>query len=71
MSDDLKPEQPPVSEEGEATQETAEGPKAEWEYRTEFRINTEMRAVVEATIKVAQAQVDVLRRRVEKLQYGS
>lgn len=48
-----------------------EKPKATWEYRKEFRINTEMRSVVELTIKVTQAQIDLLRRKVEKLQYGS
>jgi hypothetical protein len=42
-----------------------------WEYRKEMRINQEMRKVVQATIKVSQAQIDLLRRKVEKLQYGS
>lgn len=42
-----------------------------WEYRTEMRINREMRNIVAATIKVSQAQIDLLKRKIEKLQYGS
>lgn len=48
-----------------------EKPRAVWEKRTEFRINQQMKSLVEATIKVTEAQIALLRRKVEKLQYGS
>jgi hypothetical protein len=57
MPDDEKPPEAPAA------------PK--WEYRTEMRISKEMREIVLATIKVSQAQIDLLKRKVEKLQYGS
>ena len=71
MSDD--PKQEPTVEEPQPEEVKSEEapPQATWEYRTEFRINQEMREVVQATIKVAQTQIDMLRRKVEKLQYGS
>jgi len=53
----------------EKTPETPPPPK--WEYRTEMRISKEMREIVKATIKVSQAQIDLLKRKIEKLQYGS
>ncbi len=42
-----------------------------WEFRKEMRISKEMREIVKATIAVSQKQIDLLKRKVEKLQYGS
>lgn len=42
-----------------------------WEYRTEMRISREMKEIVKATISVTQKQIDLLKRKIEKLQYGS
>lgn len=46
-------------------------PKATWEYKTEFGINARMREVIEATIKVAEAEVEAYKRKIERLTYGS
>ena len=46
-------------------------PPPEWEYRTEFRINTQMREMLNLARKVTEAEIDRLRRKVEKLTYGS
>lgn len=60
MSDDEKPpEAPPAPE------------PLKWERRTEMRICKEMQEIVKATISVSQKQIDLLKRKIEKLQYGS
>ena len=64
MSDETQDSPTP---EGEETQ----APKACWEQRTEFKINGQMREVIKATITAYQSQIDVYRRKIEKLQYGS
>ena len=46
-------------------------PKANWEYKTEFGINTKMREVIQATIKVCEAEIKTYRRKIEKLTYGT
>jgi len=69
MSDEAKQDQ--TEQQQPPTEEAPPPPQATWEFRNEFRINREMRSVVEATIKVTQTQIDILRRKVEKLQYGS
>jgi hypothetical protein len=61
-------EAPASSNEG---QETPPEPRFNWEYRTEFRINQQMREVVGLTKKVVEGEIDRLRRKVEKLTYGS
>ena len=50
---------------------SGEQPQFNWEYRTEFRINTQMREVVALTRKVVEGEIDRLRRKIEKLTYGS
>ncbi len=65
MADENPNSETPTEEQPE------EKPRAVWEKRTEFRINQQMKSLVEATIKVTEAQIALLRRKVEKLQYGS
>lgn len=51
-----------------------EAPKPEppkWEHKTEFGINAKMKDVVKMTISAAEAETTLLRRKLEKLQYGS
>lgn len=48
-----------------------ETPQLEWEYKTEFGINTKMREVIQATLKVAEASIESYRKKIEKLTYGS
>lgn len=49
----------------------AYAPKAAWEYKKEFKINKKMKEVVEATIKATKSELAVLRRKLDKMQYGS
>jgi hypothetical protein len=58
-----------MSEEKKPEDEPKKGPT--WEQRTDFRINKQMREVVGMTISATQAQITLLRRKLEKLQYGS
>ena len=61
--------------EAETAAPEAEAPAAEprfnWEYREEFRINTRMREMLALTKIVFESEVERLRRKVEKLTYGS
>lgn len=50
---------------------TDETPRPSWEYKEEFGINTKMRAVCEMSIKVAEAELTSLQRKLDKLVYGS
>jgi hypothetical protein len=47
----------------------AEGPK--WEQRTNFRINSQMTEVIHLALSASEAELKVLRRKLDKLQYGS
>lgn len=42
-----------------------------WEYRTDFGINKKMQEVIVLTISATQSEIQTLRRKLEKLQYGS
>jgi hypothetical protein len=55
----------------EETPKEEETPKAEWEQRSEFRIHSHMQEIVKATVTVAEAQINLYKRKIEKLQYGS
>lgn len=68
MNDAPKDEAPPPEA---AKPEAAPEPEHKWEYRTEFKITGRMREVIELTIKAVEAEKDVLRRKLEKLTYGS
>lgn len=80
MSDDQKQpevEALPVEEPGVAPPpEVSDAPEPEkpqinWEQRDDFGINREMTKVVNLTISATQAEIQALRRKLEKLQYGS
>jgi hypothetical protein len=66
---------PPIKEDAAPAGGTAEPPKEaprfNWEFREEFRINKQMREVVTLTKAVAESEIERLRRKVEKLTYGS
>ena len=62
-NEDQKPEEP--------TPETAQPEPPKWEYRNEFKITGRMRDVVGLTIKATEAELAVLRRKLNKLTYGS
>ena len=64
------PSQAEAASPEDSTQEPTE-PRFNWEYRTEFRINQQMREVIGLTKKVVEGEIDRLRRKVEKLTYGS
>ena len=57
---------PPAQEEP-----TSEREPPKWEYRTRFRINDEMTKVVGLTIKATEHELVALRRKLNKLTYGS
>jgi hypothetical protein len=46
-------------------------PQARWEHKTEFGVNTQMRSIIDLSIKVAEAEIDSYRRKLDKLTYGS
>lgn len=45
--------------------------KAEWSYKRTFGINEEMKKVIGLTISATQSEVTGLRRKLDKLTYGS
>lgn len=56
-------------EDFEGPPEPPKGP--EWEYKTEFGINSRMREVIDLTLKVAEAEIETYRKKIDKLTYGS
>ena len=65
MSDETKPETK-VEESAKA-----EEPKPpQWEYKTEFAINNRMKDLIHKTIQVSETEVDMLRKKLERLTYG-
>lgn len=57
-------------EEKDPNAEKTQG-EATWEYKTRFGINDKISEVVQQTIKVAEAEIEGYRRKIEKLTYGS
>jgi hypothetical protein len=55
----------------EKTPETPPNEPPKWEHKTEFGINKQMREVLRLTISASEAELKVLRRKLEKLTYGS
>ena len=55
--------------------ETQEGPPKppppQWEYRTQMKVTGRLTEVVKLSIDVSKAEVNRLRRQLEKLTYGS
>lgn len=48
-----------------------EDPNApKWEYRSEFRIHSEMKQIVKMTIEAAENELAAARRKLDKLTYG-
>lgn len=50
---------------------TPETPKPQWERRENFAINERMKEVISLTKQVAEKEIDSLRRKLNKLTYGS
>lgn len=65
------PPEEPQSSEAAPEEASSESPRFDWEYRTEFRITSQMREVVKLTKAVAESEIERLRRKLEKLTYGS
>ena len=53
------------------SEEEAEEPKATWEFKKEFEINRRMKEVIGLTIKATESELKVLRRKLDKMTYGS
>lgn len=51
--------------------ETEVSPQANWEYRKEFGIVTKMREAIKVTKVATESELSLLRRKLERLQYGS
>ena len=45
--------------------------KPKWEFKQEFAINTKMREVIGLAVKASEAEISMLRRKLDKLTYGS
>ena len=60
-----------MSETDEKPQEEVAPEAPKWERKSEFGINTQMREVVRLTISASEAEIKLLRRKLERLQYGS
>ncbi len=58
MADEKKPEDPKT-----------EAPQ--WEHKTEPGIHNKMREIIHLSISASEAEIKVLKRKLEKLQYGS
>jgi len=59
-------------EKPEATEPPEETPPApKWEYKTEFGINEKMKSVVDKAITLTASQIEDLRRKLDRLTYGS
>ena len=54
-----------------ATPEQPGPPRAQWEYRTEFRIVKEMKVIIHKSIEASESELELLRRKLDKITYGS
>lgn len=62
-----------MAEETSKPEESAgaqEPPKANWEFKTEFAINTKMKELIHKTIEVSEMESEMLRKKLERLTYG-
>ena len=59
----------PEGTEPSGTEAPSEAPQ--WEYRERFKIHDRMQDIVEKTITATGAELAVLRRKLDKLTYGS
>jgi hypothetical protein len=46
-------------------------PPPQWEYRTNFKVNDRMKDIVNLSIEVSKAEIKRLRKKIDKLTYGS
>lgn len=53
------------------SEEKKEPPRAEWAYKKEFRIVGEMKKVVDLAKEASEKELVGLRRKLERLTYGS
>jgi hypothetical protein len=56
-------------EDAKSPEEPEEGPA--WEFRKEFKISGQMKEVIQLSMNAAESELKVLRRKLEKLHYGS
>lgn len=72
MSEETKPEevQAEVVEEGAPPPEEPKQKPPEWQYKTEFGINTRMREIIGKTIEVSELELKTLRHKLDRLTYG-
>ena len=65
------PDEKPDTE--QPAEETASPPKAQWQYQNmrDWGINKQTANVIRLTIGACEAELDQLRRKLEKLTYGS
>lgn len=66
----------PHAEPTEPQAEAAPGPEpavgsAEWKYKKNLGINEEMKKVIHLTMSATQSEIAVLRRKLDRLTYGS
>ena len=58
-----------MSDEENEEETPPEPPK--WEYKKEFEINKQMKKIVKLTMSATEAELAMLRRKLDKLTYGS
>lgn len=68
--ENVEPEPVTTASEGEASPPPPE-PELKWEYKETLPINDRMKDVIKATIKASECQLELMRRKLKKLQYGS
>ncbi len=64
-------EEAPKPPEATPEPEAPAGPKAEWKYKKNLGINEEMKKVIHLTMAATNSEIAVLRRKLQKLTYGS
>jgi polyhydroxyalkanoate synthesis regulator phasin len=64
------PETPEESPQ-ETTEEVPPGPKFSWEQKQSFKIVETMKNLINQTIDASTSEIDSLRKKLEKLTYGS
>jgi len=60
-----------MSDEPKAPETPEEPAKPQWEYKTEFGINTKLRDIVHKAIDASSAEIVSLKRKLDRLTYGS
>jgi hypothetical protein len=68
MNDETTPPEPPAAE---APPEEGAPEPPRWEYKEEFAIHTQMKAVISKTLDVTVSEIDKLKLKLDKLTYGA